>query len=139
MDEEHVALAIQKVVSEQEEYYTEEDLLVSETPVIPLPADAGTDSTRPVSLPKKGKKARIPEKPSHKFRRMEAFKKHKVPTEKKKVLEAWRIGKGVERAITVPFEFSNLGTSYTVEAISKVYSHEELAGLGINTVEWDGL
>ncbi|KAF9643283.1 hypothetical protein BDM02DRAFT_3132535 [Thelephora ganbajun] len=58
---------------------------------------------------------------------------------KKAQLDRWRIKKALDRAIAVPFEFTDLRSSYTTQYERKVYLHEELEKLGISTVKWDGL
>lgn len=59
---------------------------------------------------------------------------------KKKVgLERWRVKKAIKGAISVPFEFADLRSSYAIKQEQKVYPHEELEGLGMKTIKWDGL
>ena len=58
---------------------------------------------------------------------------------KKAQLERRQIRKALERAVTVPFEFSDLRSSSSVQFEHRIYRHEELKGKEITTIEWDGL
>ena len=54
-------------------------------------------------------------------------------------MERHRVRKVVEQAVTVPFEFSNLRSSSSVQFESRAYRHEELEESKITTIKWDGL
>ena len=80
-----------------------------------------------------------PNNPSHTLRRMQAFRAGGEQLSKKDRIKRWRIDKAISRTMCVPFEFNDLRTSYTTQAESRVYPHEELEALGIRTVKWDGV
>ena len=59
---------------------------------------------------------------------------------KKKIqMERHQIRKALERAVTVPLDFSNLRSSSVTQLESRVYRHEELEEKSVTTIKWDGL
>ena len=58
---------------------------------------------------------------------------------KKTQMERHQIRKALERAVTVPLEFSNLRSSSVTQLKPRVYHHKELEEKGIVTIKWDGL
>ena len=59
---------------------------------------------------------------------------------KKKIqMERHQIRKALERAVTVPLDFSNLQSSSVTQLESRVYCHEELEEKSVTTIKWDGL
>jgi len=50
-----------------------------------------------------------------------------------------RYAEAVENAMTVPVELINLRPSLKPRRESRAYRHEELAQLGVRTIQWDGV
>lgn len=84
--------------------------------------------------------------PSHqaeRLRRKRQAKQDQAPSRKKRMRQGW-LTRAVENAIVVPLELSGLSTSQKPwpkkpQTECKVYQHKELEGLGIRTIQWDGV
>ena len=84
-----------------------------------------------------------PSRQAERLRRKRQAKQDQTPSRKERMRQG-RLTRAVENAIVVPLELSGLSTSQKPrpkkpQTERKVYRHKELEGLGIRTIQWDGV
>lgn len=90
------------------------------------------EGTRVVSAPSDGEL-------THSARRMKQFCEQKRLLQRKKTRkEGKRVAASFDRAVTVPVEFHDLKPSLKPKFERRVYRHEDLEPLNIETVKWNG-